>query len=246
MTGILDEHTGAPDRFSAPLYTVAEAARYLGVPESTLGAWVHGYRPRAAGHHGGAPSLPILNAAPTARGQGRRGAVITFIGLAEGLVLDAMRRSGVPLQRVRPALARLEEDFGVRHALASRRLYTDGAEVLYDHADPGGEAAGADVVEVRSDQRVLGQVVDSYLRRLEFAEDGYPRRIRLPRYEVAEVVVDPARGFGQPTFAAGGARVEDVLAMFRAGEDPDTVAAEYRLPAEHLYDAVRVATRAAA
>lgn len=53
---------------------------------------------------------------------GKRPPVIPFIGLAEGLVLTAMRRSGVPLQRLRPALVQLEEQFGVSHALASRRL----------------------------------------------------------------------------------------------------------------------------
>ncbi|MDQ3463724.1 MAG: DUF433 domain-containing protein [Actinomycetota bacterium] len=56
------------------------------------------------------------------------------------------------------------------------------------------------------------------------------------------MVVDPERGFGQPIFARGGARIEDALAMFRAGEDLDTVPAEYRVPPEHLEDAVRVAT----
>ncbi len=239
MTGMLDGRTGAPDRFSAPLYTVAEAARYLGVPESTFGAWVGGYR--------GLRGAPVLTARADPEPV-RGGAVITFIGLAEGLVLAALRRSGVPLQRVRPALARLERDFGVRHPLASNRLHTDGVEVLYDHAGPGDEAGGAapDVVVARSDQRVLGQVAESSLRPLDFAEDGYPRLIRLPRYQVAEVVVDPARSFGQPIFATGGARVEDVLALLLAGEDPEAVAAEYRVPAGHLDDAVRVAALAAA
>lgn len=41
--------TGLPDRFTTPLYTVMEAARYLDVPASTLAAWTHGYRRNAAG-----------------------------------------------------------------------------------------------------------------------------------------------------------------------------------------------------
>jgi hypothetical protein len=63
-----------------------------------------------------------------------RDPVIPFVGLAEGLVLTAMRRAGVPLQRIRPALARLDEELGLQHALASSRLYTDGAEVVVDSA----------------------------------------------------------------------------------------------------------------
>ena len=156
----------------------------------------------------------------------------------------------MPLQRIRPALARLDEELGLRHALASRRLYTDGAEVLYDYAERGEDEdaarAARELVVVRSDQRVFNEVVESYLRRLDFADDGYARLIRLPAYEVAEVLVDPSRGFGQPIFARGGARLEDALALFRAGEPLEVVADEYGVPSAELEDAVRIATRLAA
>jgi len=243
VTALLDAVTGAPDRFHAPLYTVGEAARYLAVPESTVRTWAHGYTKRRE-HAPDVTGTPILTTVGRVGGTG--GPVIPFIGLAEGLVLTAMRQSGVPLQRIRPALATLDEQFGLRHALASRKLYTDGAEVLYDYADSAGdeETAGAvrELVVVRSNQRLFNDIVEQYLRRLTFGDDGYPRLIRLPGYHVAEVVVDPGRGFGQPIFAHGGARIEDALGMFRAGETLETVAEEYRVPPAELEDAVRVAT----
>ena len=93
---------------------------------------------------------------------------------------------------------------------------------------------------------MFNEVVEAYLRRLEFAADGYVQLIRLPAYEAAEVVVDPNRGFGQPIFARGGARLEDALALFRAGEPLDVVAEEYGVPRVELEDAVRIATRIAA
>ncbi len=234
------------DRFDAALYTVAEAARYLDVPDSSLARWTHGYRQRRAGRRE-VVGEPLLTALPRT---GPRGPVIPFIGLAEGVVLTAMRRSGVPLQRIRPALARLEEQFGLAHALASKRLYTDGAEVLFDYAETGADPVAAraarDLVVVRNDQRVFNEIVEAYLRRLDFGADGYPRLIHLPAYEVADVIVDPSRGFGQPIFARGGARLEDALALFRAGEPLDVVAEEYGIPREQLEDAVRIATRPAA
>lgn len=241
MTTVLDEATGAPDRFNAPLYTLAEAARYLHVPSSTLASWARGYRMSAPGRRTvvGAPVLTSLRRA-------QAGApVVPFVGLAEGLVLAAMRQSGVPLQRIRPALVRLDKEFGLQHALASERLYTDGAEVLYDYAEHGKDAAAAraarELVVVRNNQRVFNEVVESYLRRVEFADDGFARLIRLPAYEVANVVVDPTRGFGQPIFARSGARLEDALSMFRAGEPLRVVAEEYGVPPRQLEDAVRVA-----
>jgi uncharacterized protein (DUF433 family) len=227
---VLDEQTGAPDRFRAPLYTVPEAARYLDVPATTLTTWTHGYTRRSVGR----PEVigaPVLTALPT---RGARRPVIPFIGLAEGLVLTAMRSSGVPLQRIRPALAQLKEQFGLQHALASKRLYTDGAEVLFDYAetgdDPDAASAARELVVVRNGQHVFNEIVQAYLRRLDFDDDGYAKLIHLPAYDPAEVVVDPGRGFGQPIFARGGARLEDALALFRAGEPLDVVAEEYGMP----------------
>jgi uncharacterized protein (DUF433 family) len=243
---IADEHTDALDRFSTALYTVPEAARYLGVPTSTLSAWAHGYRNRPPGRRE-VVGAPILTTLPR---RTARLPIIPFIGLAEGAVLTAIRRSGVPMQRIRPALEQLDTQFGLSHALASRRLYTDGAEVLFDYAEatdnPGLVRAARELVVVRNGQRVFNEIVAAYLRRLEFDDQGYVRLIRLPAYEVAEIVVDPTRGFGQPIFARGGARLEDALGLFGAGEPLDVVADEYGIPPDHLEDAVRIATRPAA
>jgi uncharacterized protein (DUF433 family) len=240
MTALLDA-SGVPDRFTAPLYTLAEASQFLGVPSSTLHSWARGYRKQrvAAADVVGEPILTTVQKPP-----GLRGPLVPFVGLAEGLVLAGMRRSGVPLQRIRPALSELDRQFGLNHALASKRLYTDGAEVLYDFADSADdETASAlrNLVVVRSGQRVFVEVMQQYLKRIEFDSAGWAQLLHLPGYEVADVVVDPSRGFGQPIFERGGARVQDALEMFRAGEALTVVAEEYRVPLEQLEDAVRVA-----
>ncbi len=236
----------ADHRFTMPLYSMSEAARYLGVPPSTFVAWARGYRrqrPQGAESVG----APIVT---TVRGPVGGSAVVPFVGLAEGLVLAAVRRAGVPLQRIRPALQRLEQELGVEHALASKALYTDGAEMLYDYAEAGGDTPEArsarELVVVRNGQSVFADVVDAYLHRVTFGPDGYAQLIRLPQYRDAEVIVDPGRGFGQPVFARGGARVEDALALFRAGEPLNVVSAEFGVPVPELEDAVRVALQPAA
>src|SRR6202022_2040716 len=124
---------------------------------------------------------------------------------------------GVPMQRIRPALVRLEEQIGLAHALASKKLFTDGVEILYDYGERGDDPAAAkaarELVVVRNNQRVFNEVVEDYLRRIDFAADGYAQVIHLPAYEKADVVVDPSRGFGQPIFARGGVRLEDALSL---------------------------------
>lgn len=233
----------AVNRFETPLYSLAEASRYLGVSDSTFRAWAKGYE------HRGRNRKEVRGAAvvTTIPDQPRGAASIPFVGLAEGLVLAGIRKSGVPLQRIRPALDRLRDEFGLDHVLASKQLYTDGAEVLYDFGQDQVDAdAVMRLVVVRNGQHVFTEVVEQYLSRIEFASDGYAGLIRLPSYGSAEVVVNPQRGFGQPTFVRGGARLEDVLGMFWAGESLATVAREYGVPEDQLEDALRVASRAAA
>lgn len=232
------------ERFAVPLYSASEAARYVDVPASTIRTWTHGYerRPRAR-----RPVIgePIVTTLPV-----DAGASVPFIGLAEAHALAGIRRAGVPLQRIRPALDVLRRELGIEHALASKALYTDGAEVLYDYAESHGDAPEArsarELVVVRHGQRVFNEVVDSYLRRVEFGpDDQWAQRIHLPRYRHADVVVDPHRSFGAPIFAAGGVRLETVLAAFKAGADIETLTAEFGVPASQLLDVLRVHTAAA-
>lgn len=165
------------------------------------------------------------------------------------MVLAAVRRAGVPLQRIRPALDSLAHEIGLEHALASERLYTDGAELLFDYAEhsPGpGAAAAQNLVVVRSGQRVFRPVVEEYLRLIEYETDGYARLVRLPAYQRATVVADPVRSFGQPIFERGGARLVDVLHRFQAGEDIQTLSAEFGVPTADIEDVLRAASRRAA
>jgi uncharacterized protein (DUF433 family) len=154
------------------------------------------------------------------------------------------------MQRIRPAIDVLSRELGLEHALASRRLYTDGAEVLFDYAEHAGDTPEGDsareLVVVRNNQRVFSEIVQAYLQRIDFAADGYAQLIHLPQYRIASVTVDPDHAFGRPRFSRGGATVEDVIDLFRSGEPVDAVADEYGLSRNEVEDVIRVATRAAA
>lgn len=233
----------ADDRFRVPLYPVTEAARYLDVPVSTFRTWAHGYLHRTEGRR------PVTGDAIVTTLPRDAGVSVPFVGLAEAHALAAIRGAGVPLQRIRPALDLLQRELGIEHVLASRSLYTDGAELLYDFAEREGDTPEArsarDLVVVRHGQRVFNDVVDSYLRRVDFAEDGWAQRIHLRKYGTADVVVDPRRSYGIPIFARGAVRVETVIAAFKAGTDIDGLVAEYGVPRDDLLSVLRVHTAAA-
>ena len=233
-------------RFEVPLYTVTDAARIVDVPVSTLSAWAQGYVRRFPNRPDVVGDAIITYLKP----QGPRSPSIPFVGLTEATVLAAIRRSGVPMQRIRPALHAIETRLGIDHALASRRLYTDGAELLYDYAEshPNTEDARAalQLVVVRSGQRVFTEVIEEYLRRIEYASDGYAKLIHVPAYPHAEVVVDPTRSFGAAIFERGGSRVDDVLQRFWAGESLGELSTEFGVPLSQLEDVLRVTSRRAA
>ena len=93
---------------------------------------------------------------------------------------------------------------------------------------------------------MFNPVVEAYLERIEFAEDGWARMLTLPQYGDAEVVVDPDRSFGEPIFASGAAEVEAVLGRFKNGEDIASLSVEFRVPEAQVLAAIRVHTATAA
>lgn len=233
-------------RFVDPLYTITEAADIVKVPATTLTTWARGYVRRP-------PGRPEVRGEPiiTSVGEPRRNhPLIPFVGLTEATVLAAIRKSGVPMQRIRPALEELERGLGIQYALASKRLYTDGAELLYDfserHLDEEVGRAARRLVVIRNRQCVFTEVIEEYLRGFRYAADGYVELFRVPSYRQAEVVVDPTRSSGAPIFVTGGYRVEDLVHRFLAGESVSELTDEFGIPTDQIEDAIRVASRRAA
>ena len=228
----------AVDKFTAPLYTQAEAARFLALSETTFRNWARGYHTVVHGRE--VEGAAILSTVARA---GQRGPNIPFIGLAEGYALSAIRRTGVPMQRIRPAMQRLNHEFGLTHALASQKLYTDGAEVLFDYGERTGgdeQAAVKDLVVVRHGQHVFNEVVEDYLQQIVFGADGFATAIPLPGFRKAELVADVRRSFGQPIFKRAGVRLEDAISLFKAERDIDLVSEEYDIPRPELEDVLAV------
>jgi hypothetical protein len=106
--------------YTLPLYTQREAARIVVVPENTLRNWARGYVHKTlTGTDGMVEAAPMIT---TAARRGERTPSVPFLGLAEAYVLAAFRAAGVPMQRIRPAIAWLDRNIGVPAALANERL----------------------------------------------------------------------------------------------------------------------------
>ena len=222
---------------------MSEAARIVDVPASTFRMWARGRvaLPQEGAQPRGASIITSIKVPPRAKLRS-----IPFVGLTEAMVLAAIRKSGVPMQRIRPALEELQRGLGIQYALASKRLYSDGAELLFDYSEshPDSQVARAtrQLVVVRNNQCVFSDLIEEYLQRFEYARDGYVNLIRVPGYEQAEIIVDPYRSSGAPIFLRGGCRVKDVLNRYWAGETVQELTVEFGVPAAHVEDAIRVAS----
>ncbi|ROS72048.1 DUF433 domain-containing protein [Cellulomonas sp. PhB143] len=208
-----------------PLYSVTQAAHIVVTPPSTLRNWARGSVSKNIDGE-----QRVVDALITTTGTGR-GPVIPFVGLGEAYVLAAFRAAGVPMQRIRPALARLDKEFGLHQALASERLMTDGAEVLYQYSVEDTPELG-ELVVVRNGQGVFNEVVKRYLKTITY-RDGFIASIVLPQFG-PRIVVSPTRNFGQPTHSATGVPIRAVQDRLSAGEPADDLAADYGIPVDDV------------
>lgn len=200
---------------ASPTYSIAEAARLIGAPAAALSSWT---RQKS--------TKPLVRRFP-----GRR--ALSFRSLAEAFVVSVVRKEGVPMQRIRPVLVELAKQIGMEQALASKRLYTDGAEILYDFPGCGyyGEMVNRLVV-VRSGRRMFRETVQAYLKRIVYGgAGGYASEIRLDR---EGVVINPGYGCGRPTFSSCGALVESVLRQLDGGDPIEELEDDFGIPADTI------------
>lgn len=231
-----------PVKLTQPLYTLAESARLLGTPTSTLTSWARGYDyPTRSGEirH----SEPLV----TETGRRRRGhPTVPFIGFAEATLLAEIRRTGVPMQRIRPAIEKLRNEMGIEHALASQQIYTDGAEVLRKISSDASASERPEFVVIRNNQGVLAEAIENYARQVTFGPSGYAEVIRLPRFGSADVIVDPRLGFGQPVLEDNGVAVEAILDRFDGGESITSLATDFAISESTVEQLLRASRQVAA
>lgn len=227
-------------RFTQPLYSIADAARYVGMPPSTLATWAKGYVRSF-------PDRPVVKQGPviTSLGSTKRGGTqVPFIGLVEATVVQAFRRTGLPLQRIRRALQVLADQGELQHPLASERLYTDGAQVLFDYASSTGDQMLRLLTVVESGQRVFHEVIVDYLQRITF-DDTWATGLILPITPRPILQVRPEVAIGDPLFIHGGAPLSAIVSRWKAGEPTNSLAEDYGVPETEIEEALGALASAA-
>ena len=142
--------------------------------------------------------------------------------------LREYRRKGVPLQRLRPVIEALRDEFQTPYPLATAKPYVGGKELVMklqkDHDLPHQIA-----IVVRSGQTLmLAKEAERFIKKVAFdpPDEGDVCRIH-PAGRTTPVVIDPLVRFGRP--AVEGVAVERLWELHDAGESVDEIAVAYRM-----------------
>ncbi len=214
-----------------PAYGLAEAARYLRIPSTTLRAWTRGQHYRTSSGDARFFAPVIILPDPDRP-------LLSFINLVEAHVLDAIRREHeISLQRVRRALRYLERTFDSTHPLADQRFETDGVDLFIEHY-------GQLVNISQEGQLAIRRFLEAHLRRIERDPRGlvvrlYPFTRKRDPQEPRAVVIDPYVSFGRPILAGTGIPTAIIAERYKAGESVDDLAADYGRGRLEIEEAIR-------
>ena len=230
-----DIYAGQDPR-EVPAYGVAEAAQYLGMPQSTLRSWMVGQSYSAKGERRQFRSV-IRPARPAELR-------LSFLNLVEAHVLDGLRRQhSISLQKIRTALVFLTKNYPSRHPLADHRFETDGLDLFV-------EKYGRLINASQDGQLEMKQVIQMYLQRVERDDHGiasrlYPFTRSLPHESPRLVVIDPRVAFGKPVLAGTSIPTAIITERYKAGDSIEALAGDYNRSSLEILEAIRCELEAA-
>ncbi|MDR1266070.1 MAG: DUF433 domain-containing protein [Propionibacteriaceae bacterium] len=211
------------ERYTVPLYTIGLAASHLGLNPEKLRRWIN--------------KDNLLTSLPAAGQQPR----LPFIALVEAQIYRELLRAGLPLRAITTGMGRVRQHLGER-MLRQGVLAHDGRDILMNLAAQG----DTQWTRAKDLQGGLPQVIETGLRLITWDDRGFPEAVRLTAYDSTPVIADHRYAFGQPIIAGTTVRVDDILALFKAGDTIQSVSDEMDLPPVVVESIVRTRVALAA
>lgn len=206
------------------IYSYSDVDRLVGLHSGTAKRWLEGYV------RGSKFYEPVLREEPTESDS------VTWGEMVEARLLAEFRSREVPVQRLRPAIVQLREEFG-RYPLAHARPLLDvsGRELVRAVQERVGVEPALQLVVVRSGQLVLADAAERFHSAVEYYQDEVARL--KPEARTPGVVMDPRRAFGQPAIRS--IKTESLAEDYRAGTGRDELADLYDLSVAQVDEALR-------
>jgi uncharacterized protein (DUF433 family) len=198
------------------MFSEAEAARLLRVPQSTLHYWLEG------GQRRGKTYKPVIRVEP----RGDRPPVTWAEFVEAGLLREYRRHLQVPMAELRAFIERLRDRYGIPYPLAQHRPYVADRQLLLEAQDAAGLDADFCLVAVVRGQLILTPPSQTFVERVEW-RDEQAAAWRPHDDPHSPVRIDPELRFGRP--AIKGISTEVLWEHIDAGEDLDETAGAFDL-----------------
>ena len=202
------------------MFTEAEAARLLQVPQNTLNYWLEG------GEYRGRKYRPVIREQP----KGSRAAV-TWAEFVEAGLLRQYRRLRVPMAELRAFIDQIRREFGVPYPLAHELPFVSGRELLSSAQDDAGLDADLCLVATVRGQYVLTPAADSFYKRVTW-EDDTAAAWRPHDDPHSPVIMRPGTRSGRPSVK--GISTEALWEHAQAGETVADIAEIFGLADEDV------------
>jgi uncharacterized protein (DUF433 family) len=201
------------------LYTLPEAARFIGVPSRNLTRWAEGYAFQTRGKQRSAPAV-IPRRLPELAEQ----RLLTFQEMVELKLVSTFRALGIPMQRIRAAADRFATVFGTDRPFALRAFHTDGKRIFAEGAVNSGPLAGCGFLEEAPRyQLVMEALAAPFFAKLDYDDQDLADEY-WPLGREKGIVLDRRRALGKPIDHATGVPTWSLFEMRRAGETEEAVA----------------------
>jgi uncharacterized protein (DUF433 family) len=220
-------HKREPHFLNTGLYTVSEAARLTRIPAGKIRRWIRGYtfRKGKSVRHSGAVWQTEIEPLDSK-------VALSFRDLLELRFVDAIIKAGVSWVTMRRAHTNAQVELKTTHPFCSKRIATDGKNILLKQAEEDSDEA---LINLVTDQREFSRIVQDFLKELEFSGDDI---LWWPLGKNRQIVVDPRRNFGQPTVAKSGVPATTLARSVKANSSIDIVVRWYQAQRDEVRDAV--------
>lgn len=225
MIAVAEKIYRGQDPRDIPLYSVAEAARYLRVSDMTLYSWL---KPTRSRFPSGDRYAPLVYRDPRVQR-------LSFWNLVEAYVVRTLRtRDRVPLGTIRVAIDYAQAELGIQRLLIDDRIMGAPEQVFIPELSRlvnlgrGGQLAMEKMLH-----QSLKRVVYEDHRAVEF----YP--IVREAEDTRLVAISAIRSFGKPVIASKCISTHAIAERYDSGEDKDFLAKDYGITDREVEEAIQ-------
>lgn len=215
-----------------PSYSIEEVAEYIGVPKSTLRAWISGYNYKT--RTGVRRSPPIIQPADPETN------LLSFFNLIEAQVLAATRERKISVGRVRRAIEYLREQAGEERPLLNCIFHTAGQQIFVERLT--GSKLRHPLNVSKHGQYAFKTILKKYLSRIDRDAAGLPTRLYPMKAGMVKqgklITIFPFVASGKPSLRKSGIKAEVIWRRKKEGETERELARDFKLKPSEVKAAI--------